>query len=143
LGKGRRAGEMVETVEAFEETMGSRAAGMHDTFGDPFMVKVGDLLAEDEILELRRPDDSRLERGLVDSNQLVLVCGQRPLGWRRAILVQGPILVLTILDRPRSAGLGITVSLAQRTGCRELIEDRRHRARRRRTGSRIFTGFGV
>src|SRR5690606_9993208 len=68
LGKGRRAGEMVETVEAFEETMGSRAAGMHDTFGDPFMVKVGDLLAEDEVLEQRRPANSRLERGLVVSN---------------------------------------------------------------------------
>src|SRR5690606_25607397 len=143
FGEGSRAGQMLEAVEAFEETMGPGAAGMHDALGDALMVEVGDLLAENEVLEQRRSADPRLERGLVIRDQHTLVGGQRPLGRRRALLVQSAVLILAILDRAGPAGLGIAVHLTGRTGRSQVMELRRPRARRRRTGRVVLTGFGV
>src|SRR5690606_25928289 len=88
FGEGSRAGQMLEAVEAFEETMSPGAAGMHDALGDALMVEVGDLLAKNEVLEQRRSADPRLQRGLVIGDQHTLIGGQWPLGRRRAILVQ-------------------------------------------------------
>jgi hypothetical protein len=45
--------------------MGSNAAGVDDTFGDPFVVKVEDLLAEVKGLEQRRSTSRRPQRVLV------------------------------------------------------------------------------
>src|SRR5690606_3795839 len=75
-------------TSACEEAMGPGTTGVHDALGNALMVEVGDLLAENEVLEQRRSADPRLERGLVIGDQHTLIGGQWPLGRRRAILVQ-------------------------------------------------------
>src|SRR5690606_20473283 len=143
FGEGSRAGQMLEAVEGFEETMGPGAAGMRDALGDALLVEVGDLLAEKEVLEQRRAADPRREPGLVTGDQHTLVGARRTLGRRRAILAQATGLLRAILDRPGPAGLGIAVPLPGRTGRSQVIEPRRHRARGRRTGKVVLTGLGV
>lgn len=143
LGKGRRAGQVLEAVKALEKTMGTRAAGMHDPLGNPLMVEVGNLFPENEVLEQSRPAKPRLERGLVIGNQYALVGGQRPLGRRCPILIQRAVLIPAIRHRARPAGLGTAVHFARRTRRRQIIKHRRHRPRRRRTGATILTGLGV
>jgi hypothetical protein len=44
-----------ERLVDLEVAMGARAAGMDHALGNPLVIEVGDLLAEDEVLEERRP----------------------------------------------------------------------------------------
>jgi hypothetical protein len=77
--------------------MGRRPASVNDTLGDPLMVEVGDLLAEVEVLEQRRPSGSGFERVLIIVDRDALV-GRQP---RRAgVIRDGPQLDTLWIDRP-------------------------------------------
>ena len=53
--------------------MGAGAAGVHDALGDALVIEMGDLLAEDEILEQGRPALSALQRILVVGDRRALI----------------------------------------------------------------------
>ena len=65
FGERRRLGDRAERVVALEVAVRRRAARVHHALGDALVVEVGDLLAQDEVLEQRRPAQARLERVLV------------------------------------------------------------------------------
>jgi len=56
------------------------AAGMHDALGNALMVEVGDLLAQDEVFQQRRPARGIAQRVLVVGDRNALVGGQRRVG---------------------------------------------------------------
>jgi hypothetical protein len=49
---------------------------MHDALGNAFVVEVGDLLAQDEVFQQRRPAQAGLQRILVVADGDTLVGGQ-------------------------------------------------------------------
>ncbi len=57
-----------------------RAAGVDDALGDPLVIEMRDLLAEDEVLEERRPAQAGLERALIVANRHALIGGQLLIG---------------------------------------------------------------
>ena len=65
----RGARELRDCLGAFEEAVRRRAARMDDPLGDPLVVEMRDLLAEDEVLEQRRTTETRLQRVLVVARQ--------------------------------------------------------------------------
>ena len=83
LGEERGARVLVERLVALEVAVRRRAARVDDALGDPLVVEVGDLLAEDEVLEQRRPAQAGLERVLVVADRHALVGGQRAARWSR------------------------------------------------------------
>ena len=64
----------------WKEAVGPRSAGVHDPLGNPFVVEMGDLLAEDEVLEQCRPARSGAQRVLVVGNRQPLVGRERLVG---------------------------------------------------------------
>ena len=102
---------------------------MHDSFGDPFVIEMRDLLAEDEILEERRPAKAGFQGILIAADRHALIGGEHltrrihPLRSERAI--EG-----LRLER-RCAALRGFILLAQRT---------RAGARRRHLLMRAFRG---
>ena len=65
---------------ALEVAVGRRSARVHDPLGNALVVEVGDLLAEDEVLEQRRPTQPRFERVLVVGDRHALIGRQRLIG---------------------------------------------------------------
>ena len=63
---------------ALEVAVGGRASRVHDPLGDSLMVEVGDLLAEDEVLQQGGAPEPGLERALVVGDRLAEVGRQRP-----------------------------------------------------------------
>ena len=57
----RGLGQVGGSVVALEETMCRRAAGMHDALGNALVVEVGELLAQDEVFQQRRPAHALLQ----------------------------------------------------------------------------------
>ena len=55
----RGPGVLRQRLVALEEAVGRRAARVDDPLGDPLVVEVGDLLAEDEVLQQRGPARGR------------------------------------------------------------------------------------
>ena len=53
---------------------------MNDALGNALMIEVGDFLAEDEILEQRRPAQPGLQRILIVRDRYALVGGEDPSG---------------------------------------------------------------
>ena len=77
LGQEFRGGVLRQRLGELEVAMRRRAARVHDPLGDALMVEVGDLLAEDEVLQQRRPARIRAQRILVVGNGYALRGGQR------------------------------------------------------------------
>ena len=75
--EGRGARELGERLVALEVAVGRRAARVHDALGDALVVEVGDLLAQDEVLEQRGPAQPGLQRVLVvgDGTPWLVVSG--------------------------------------------------------------------
>ena len=59
------AREVAQRLVAFEVAVRARTAGMNDALGYALVVEMGDLLAQDEIFEQRRPAKPGLQRVLV------------------------------------------------------------------------------
>jgi hypothetical protein len=57
--------------------VGGRTRGVHDPLRDPLVVEVGDLLAEDEVLEEGGSPEPRLEGVLVVGDGLAEIRGER------------------------------------------------------------------
>ena len=55
---------------------------MHDALGDALVVEMGDLLAEDEVFEQRRPARAAFQRVLVVGDRRALVRRQNDVGGR-------------------------------------------------------------
>ena len=70
LGEERGARVLGHRLVALEEAVGRRAAGVHDPLGDPLVIEMSDLLAEDEVLQQGGPPEPGLERVLVVGDRL-------------------------------------------------------------------------
>ena len=66
-----------QRLVALEVAVRRRAARVHDALRDALVIEVGDLLAEDEVLEQRRAAQARLERVLVVGDRHALVGRER------------------------------------------------------------------
>ena len=83
-----------------EVAVGGRAARMHHALGNPLVIEVGDLLAEDEVLEQRRPALAGLQRVLI-------VVDPEPLVRREMLAVRAHAKLLErLLLRARARSLG-------------------------------------
>jgi hypothetical protein len=74
--------ELGERLVDLEVAVGGGAAGVHGSFGDPLVVEVGDLFAEDEVLEQGRAARAGAERVVVVADRDALIGGQVALGLR-------------------------------------------------------------
>ena len=94
---------------------------MDDALGDALVVEVRDLLAEDEVLEQRRPAQARLQRVLVVGDRHALV--GRQLAARRvdAHAVERPLVGVAAERGFASAGLGRRGALGDGAGGRDRI----------------------
>ena len=61
---------------------------MDDALGNPLVIEMGDLLAEDEVLEQRRPAQAGFERVLIVADRHALIGGQLPIGGVHAHAIQ-------------------------------------------------------
>src|SRR5690606_16049528 len=68
-----RAGELRKRLVALEEAVRGRSPRVNDPLGDALVVEVRDLLAQDEVLEQRRPAKAGLQRALVVRERHALV----------------------------------------------------------------------
>ena len=75
---------------ALEVAVRSRAAGVDDALGNPLVVEMRDLLAQDEVFEQRRPAQTGLEGVLVVTDRHSLIGGQRLLGGFDADPIERP-----------------------------------------------------
>jgi hypothetical protein len=77
LGEDLRRGVVGERRSELEVTVGRAAPGMDDALGNPLVVEVGDLLAQDEVFEQRRPARMGAQRVLVvgDGQPWLVVSG--------------------------------------------------------------------
>src|ERR1700729_4663997 len=100
---------------------------MHDALRNTFVIEVGDLLAEDEVLQQRRPARRGAQRVLVVRQRQALVGGERRM-LAAAALVQLVTLAATVAGlgigafrlggfRGRRAGLWLCHGLAPGWGC--------------------------
>ena len=100
--KGRR-GVFLQRLGQFEVPVRTAAARMHDALGNALVIEVGDLLAEDEILEQGR--------SLVEGTQRILVVDDRdPLFRRQGRMTAARRLVKLaavagVIGTPQSNGL--------------------------------------
>src|SRR4029450_378109 len=77
-----------------EVTVRGGATRVHHALGNPLVVEVGDLLAEDEVLEERRSARARLERVLVVVDPRAVIGRQQLVGAAFAKRLQGLELVI-------------------------------------------------
>ena len=77
--EGHGAGDVGQRLGALEVAVRARAARVHDALRDPLVVEVGDLLAQDEVLEQRRPARAEPQRVLVVGDRHALVRRQAPI----------------------------------------------------------------
>ena len=77
FGEQRCSGIFLKRVVAFEIPVCGRTAGMDYALRYTLVVKMGDLLAQNKILEQRRPAISRFERILIVGDRNTLIRGQR------------------------------------------------------------------
>ena len=102
LGEHRGAGDVGQRLVTLEVAVRRRPARVDDPLGNALVVEMGDLLAEDEVLEQRRPAQAGLERVLVVADRHALIGRQRPLaGVDPNPIERGDRLVRA--DRRRSA----------------------------------------
>ena len=93
LGEERRSRIFFERFVAFEIAMCGRTAGMDYALRYTLVIEMGDLLAQNKILEQRRPAKSGFERILVIGDWDALIRGQRlvagidtyPIQWRDCV----------------------------------------------------------
>ena len=84
---GRRV--LRQRLRQLEEAVHAGTAGMHDALGDAFVIEVGDLLPQDEVLEQRRPARVGAQRVLVVRDGCALI------GRQRRMLASGGLVQLT------------------------------------------------
>ncbi len=82
----RGLGQARHVLERLEVAVRGRAAGMDDALGNAFMVEMGDLLAQHEILEQRRAARPALQRILVVRDRRALIGGERLVGGCRGLV---------------------------------------------------------
>ena len=114
LGEQRRARDLRERLITFEVAMSARAAGVDDALGNPLVVEVGDLLAQDEIFEQRRPAQSRFQGILVVGDVHALVRREGTRAAIRAHPVERPDRGVESGRRAARAGLGRRIGLRER-----------------------------
>ena len=119
LGKELRGGVLRQRLRQLKVAVRRRAARMHDPFRDALMVEVGDLLAEDEVLQQGRPARIPAQRILVvgDGNAL---CGGQHAGLRGRLLAGFPAIPGSILPRGGRAGSGFFLR-GHGDSCRDWI----------------------
>jgi len=103
---------------------------MYDALGNPLVIEVGDLLAEDEIRQYRRATQAGLEGGLVVRERHALVGRQRVRARRLAVA-------------PESAGRRRRLVTVDGGICLETIVPLGETARRRRRVERKVLAFAV
>jgi len=91
LGEHTGTGVPGQRVGQFEVTLCTAAARMHDALGNRLVIEVGDLPAQDEILQQGRATGSGLERVVVVGHRDAPVGGQLPVA---ATSVVVPVLLL-------------------------------------------------
>jgi hypothetical protein len=112
------AGEFGQRLVRLEDAVRGRTSRMHDALGNPLVIEVRDLLAQDEVLQQRRPAQSGLERVLVVADGHALVGGQHLATGVGARVVERASAGRFPLDR-RAAGLVRRVDFTERAGgCR-------------------------
>ncbi|MCW0414557.1 hypothetical protein NB689_000311 [Xanthomonas sacchari] len=77
LGEQRGGGVLGQRLGQFEVAMCGAAARVHDAFGNALVIEVGDLFAQDEVFQQRRPARGGAQRVLVVGDRNALVGGQR------------------------------------------------------------------
>ncbi len=111
------SGEFGQALVGFEIAVRAGTPRMHDTLGNPFVVEMGDLLAQDEILEQRGPTQTGLQAVLVVRHRHALVGGQAAITGIVAHAQQRAAAGVHARQR-RFAGLSGVVALAHRAGGR-------------------------
>src|SRR6478609_1638981 len=101
---------------AFKESVCPGAARMHDPFRNAFMVEMGDLLPQDEVLEQRRTAQARLQRVLVVRYRHALVGGDALSGGIHAYAVQRTVGGVEPRWRSTGPGLFRTLCFSDRAG---------------------------
>lgn len=76
FGKDLRSGVLAQRLGQLEVAVRSATARMHDALGNALVIEVGDLLAQDEVFQQRRPAWGGAQRVLVVANRNALVGGQ-------------------------------------------------------------------
>jgi hypothetical protein len=91
LGEDGSPRELRERLVALEVAVCARPTRVHDALGNPLVVEVGDLLAQDEVFEQRGPTRAGFERVLVVRDLHALVGGERMVARIHADAVQRPV----------------------------------------------------
>src|SRR4029077_11648838 len=71
-----RLGQARQALQRLEIAVRAAAAGMNDSLGNALVVEMGDLLAQDEILEQRGAARAALERVLIVRDRRTLIGGE-------------------------------------------------------------------
>ena len=79
-------GQARQTLQRLEVAVCTAAAGMDDALGNALVIEVGDLFAEDEILQEGRAAGAGFQRVLIVGNRNALIGGQRVLGGDRGLV---------------------------------------------------------
>ena len=128
LGEQRGARVLRQSLVALEVAVRRRAARVDDALGNALVVEVRDLLAEDEVLEQRRPAQAGLERVLVVRDRHALIGRQRPLGRIDADPIERADRRVLADDRRAAAGLLRAVRLGHRARADDRVRGDRPRA---------------
>lgn len=110
-----------ERLVAFETAVRPRTARVHYALGNALVIEMGDLLAEDEVLEQRGPPKTGLERVLVVGDWHTLVRRQHPAARVNANAVERTAGGIDTGRRNPAAHLVCSVYLGERAPCRGRI----------------------
>ena len=80
------AGEVGQRLRQFEIAVRRRVAGVNHALRNALVVKMGDLLTQDEVIQQRRAAATAPQRVLVVGDRHALVGGQRRMGATRLLL---------------------------------------------------------
>ncbi len=131
LGEGRRLRVLGDVGGALEVAVRGRAARVDDALGDALVVEVHHLLAEDEVLEQRRPAHADLGRALVVRDRRTLVRREHPAARIDAHALERSVVAIRA-GCGRVPELVGDVRLGERAGRRGGIGGRARRAGPRR-----------
>ena len=133
----RRARELGDRLGALEEAVRRRAPRMDDALRDALVVEVGDLLAEDEVLEEGRAAKPGLQRVLIVGDRDALVGREDAVGRVDAHAIERTDGRILADVRATAADLVGSVDFADRAGADDRIsglDGRPCRRRKRRVG---------
>ena len=116
LRKDGRPRQLGERFVALEESVRTRAAGMHDALWNALMIEVRDLLAEDEILQERGPAQPGLQRILIVGDRHTLVGGQDSSAGIDSHAIERAVAGIDAQRRTALADLHRCIGLGERAG---------------------------